>query len=86
MRKPRTRYTVRWDTRRRAWVLRRGDRAIRTTETWKGFPGQKAALINFAAAVAGKGRLTQLVVFTKAGRIEFERTWPRSSDPRRSRG
>jgi hypothetical protein len=34
----------------------------------------------------GKPRPSQVIVHGKSGRIQFERTYPRSSDPKRSKG
>ena len=42
-----------------------------------------AALLN---AFAEAGGLAQLVIHTADGRLEEERTFPRASDPRRTRG
>lgn len=39
-----------------------------------------------AARKVAKTKLSQLVIYLKNGRIQTEHTYPRSSDPRRSKG
>lgn len=51
---------------------------------------RKREAVDVAVLVArlaeARGKLAQVVIHTADGRIQEERTYPRSSDPRRSRG
>lgn len=73
-------FELRWVGSRWAISERRGD-LIRS------FPGlTKETSVRLAAGIVREYGLAQLVVYNKHGRISFERTYPRSSDPRRHKG
>ena len=42
--------------------------------------------VQIGVDAAKRWQPAQLVVFTRKGRIAWERTYPRSTDPRRSKG
>ncbi len=92
----RRRVTVRWSDRWLAWVMSYvHESAIYGRETE---PRIYRATTKAEAVFAGRvacgalgpplpdGQRAQLIIFGKNGRIQEERTYPRSSDPRRTKG
>lgn len=78
----RTRIEVRWLRRVGTWaVLRDGVVLPRLS-----VPANKAKTVSYARLIAHQHEPSQLIVKNKNGRIAFEHTYPRSSDPRRHKG
>ena len=75
-------YSLRWDRAIGAWMLLLGRCEMDGDVS-------KAALLWRARRLCrrvGRTQWSQLRVFGKNGRIQFEHTYPRSSDPRRHKG
>ena len=74
-------YDVTYDARRRGWkVMPQGStNAVARAST-------KDAAVRAAVTKAKTKPLAQVRIHTKDGRIQSERTYPRSSDPRRTPG
>jgi hypothetical protein len=69
------------------WIVSDGERSREPFRV--PFFFKKAAIASaiwIAHRIAEAGGRAQVVVHTRDGRIQWERTYPRSSDPRRSRG
>lgn len=79
----RTVFRVEFDAPRKAWVFTVGRMVITQDRTQRLVLGDA---VNFAECLHDLGRLAQIVVHGKDGRIKLERTYPRSSDPRRTKG
>ena len=85
VRKPkRAVYRVQFDRHSGNWVAHgETSRHFWSLKTFAVLSG-RALAVNYAAS--GPGRTAQLVIYRKDGRIQSERTYPRSSDPARRRG
>jgi hypothetical protein len=75
----RSRVELTWDASSEKWDVAL-DR--RSTGSFEGKETAEAA----AVALAQKHQPSQLVIHTRDGKFEEERTYPRSSDPRRTPG
>ena len=75
----RNRFTVRWSKSHREWILWR-DRIMVNRYA------KKSTALQVGVFRAKLDQPSQLVSFGKDGRIQWERTYPRSSDPRRHKG
>lgn len=73
---------VQWDKRKKWWKVR--GVGISTEYDFKHEAVARA--VDCGRAIAAQGGLAQVVSHRKDGVIQWERTYPRSSDPRRSRG
>ncbi len=74
-------YHVEYDARKRDWrVLPEG------SSTTVARAGTKDAAVREAVAKAKTKQLAQVRIHNRDGRIQSERTYPRSSDPRRTPG
>lgn len=80
----RTVFRVQWDKPRKKWVVTVGGMVLGQLATQKD-AAESAARV--AESLTTRCiRFAQVVVHNKAGRIAFERTYPRSSDPKRTKG
>lgn len=75
-------WTVRWVRFRRMWVVR-GDGGILSVSTTKKWATGFGLLSALARREPGG---VSVRIYRKDGRLQEERTYPRSADPRRSRG
>lgn len=78
----RTRVTVRWVKKDAVWVIYGVNAVVR----WTPWFFRKSDAVSEAREQARLLQPSQLVIFKKNGQIQEERTYPRSSDPRRYRG
>lgn len=76
----RRKFTIEWSKEFKQWELWEGDDLLDNTYT------TKADLVKHAAHLAKDCQPSQLVIKGKNGRIQSERTYPRSSDPKRRKG
>lgn len=90
-------FTISWDKRWSVWKCKERGTNVCIYQRATGYlphggvvrvkAGEdKRAFVERCAAFVGSYPLAQLIVKTKAGRVAFERTYPRSSDPKRSPG
>lgn len=81
----RTIYSIRWDKKLRCWTFWRGKARLGA------YTGATKKLVIQSARyemrhISLDGTWLQLRCFGKDGRIQWEATYPRSSDPKRSKG
>jgi hypothetical protein len=79
----RTRITVRWNKKESNWQVAIGGRW--TYNAWLK-KGAIAYAREAAQDLSGPSNHAQVVVFKKDGKIQTEWTYPRSSDPARTKG
>ena len=78
-------FRLRWSSLNRMWQLLSGALVVQDFYPWLHF--NKKRCVRWSADwIRGQEGLSQLRVFNKNGRIAFERTYPRSSDPKRHKG
>ena len=75
----RRKFTIKWSKEFKQWELWEGDDLIE-----EGNP--KDTIVSMARTYAKDAEPSQLVIKGKNGRIQSERTYPRSSDPKRRKG
>jgi hypothetical protein len=84
MPKSRAIYRVLPDAENRTWGVKRGKKLIAVFSRKLGETKQDA--VAYAIKQAKAHQPSQLIIHKRDGKIEEERTYPRSSDPRRSKG
>lgn len=79
VRPKRRKFVVKWAKEFKQWELWEGDDLVEENKL-------KDTLVSIARTVAKDAEPSQLVIKGKNGRIQSERTYPRSSDPKRRKG
>lgn len=77
----RTIIDVKWDKHHDLWVY-----GIRGDHSKDYFAQSKRSAVSYGRARAKLSQPSQLIIRGKNGRIQTEHTYPRASDPRRSKG
>ncbi len=72
-------YSVEKRSSKAGWKVKQGGKVVAKTDT-------KAQAVKSATAAASEDKKASVVIRKADGRIQEERTYPRGSDPRKSKG
>lgn len=77
----RNKFTLYWNKAKKSWVLSFGKKTLQSMDI-------KRNAIKDSVTIASDSRNhpSQLIIKKKNGQIQEERTYPKSSDPKRSKG